>query len=174
MCRAGSSHGRQETPVQDPNQTPTPPATPAMHVLVLRGSEIITDPPEPLESLRGRDGQVVWVDVPDPSPATMADLAKTFSLHPLAVEDALKRRQRPKAEEYEHSLFITTHAARARGAHGHGVALDEIDLFFGRGFVITVHGGGVPALDDAPPRPRPAAPPPPRAHARSTPPCPPP
>ena len=120
-----------------------------MHVLVLRGSEIITDPPEPLESLRGRDGQVVWVDVPDPSPATMADLAKTFSLHPLAVEDALKRRQRPKAEEYDHSLFITTHAARARGAHGHGVALDEIDLFFGRGFVITVHGGGVPALDDA-------------------------
>jgi len=91
----------------------------------------------------------LWVDVPNPSPDTMADLARIFTLHPLAVEDALKRRQRPKAEEYDHLLFITTHAARARGVHGHGVALDEIDLFYGRDFIITAHAGGCPALDEA-------------------------
>lgn len=126
------------------------PAAPfAMRVLVLRGTETIADPPEPLESLRGRQGQALWVDVLNPAPATMAHLAAVFALHPLAVEDALKRQQRPKAEEYEDGLFITTHAARIHGAGGHDVTLDEIDLFFGRGFVITVHGGAVPALDEA-------------------------
>lgn len=135
-----------------------PAATPAVRVLVLRGAELITDPPEPLELLRARSGQVLWVDVPNPTPATMADLSKIFGLHPLAVEDALKRRQRPKAEEYDHLLFITTHAARSRGPHGHGVALDEIDLFCGRDFVITVSGGACPALDEARRRVQQAAP----------------
>jgi magnesium transporter len=122
---------------------------PDARVLVLRGSEIITDPLESLESLRGRDGQVLWIDVLNPTPTAMADLARVFDLHPLAVEDALKRRQRPKAEEYDRCLFITTHAARAHGPHGHDVALDEIDLFFGRGFVITTHAGAAPVLDEA-------------------------
>jgi magnesium transporter len=131
------------------NQNPMSATMPATHVIVLRGSEIVADPSEPLESLRGRSGQIVWVDVPNPSAGTMAHLARVFALHPLAVEDALKRRQRPKAEEYEHVLFITTHAAHARGPHGHGVALDEIDLFYGRDFVITAHGGEVAALVEA-------------------------
>jgi magnesium transporter len=124
-------------------------ATPAIRIHVLRGTEFITDPPEPLEALRARSGHLLWVDVPSPSPATMAELAKTFGLHALAVEDALKRRQRPKVEEYDHLLFITTHAARSRGPHGHGVSLDEIDLFCGRDYVITVHGGSCPAIDEA-------------------------
>jgi len=126
-----------------------PAAAPAMHILAFRGSEIVTDPAEPLEALRERDGQVIWIDLPDPSPETMAQIAEVFRLHPLAVEDALKRRQRPKAEEYAQSIFITTHAARPRGAARHDVALDEIDIFFGPRFVITAHGGTVPALDEA-------------------------
>ncbi|MGH2405397.1 MAG: magnesium/cobalt transporter CorA [bacterium] len=115
-------------------------------MLVLRGPEIIADPPESLESLRGREGQALWVDVRNPTQAVMAELARVFDLHPLAVEDALKRRQRPKAEEYDRGLFITTHAARRRGMHD--VALDEIDVFAGHGFVISTHTGA-PALDEA-------------------------
>lgn len=123
-----------------------PAATPVTRVLVLRGAETISDPPETLDALRGREGQVLWVDVLNPAPAVMADLARVFMLHPLAVEDALKRRQRPKAEEYDRCLFITTHAARARGTTD--VALDEIDVFAGRGFVITTHTAA-PVLDEA-------------------------
>lgn len=119
-----------------------------MQILVFRGSETITDPPESLDSLRGRDGQALWIDLSHPTPEMMMPIAATFGLHPLAVEDALKRRQRPKAEEYEGFLFITTHAARRRGAQGHDVALDEIDVFFGAGFVITAHSGAAPVLDE--------------------------
>lgn len=116
------------------------PAAPSKtRVLVLRGSEVIADPPESLESLRGREGQVLWIEVLHPTQAVMAEFAGVFNLHPLAVEDALKRRQRPKAEEYDRSLFITTHAARPRGSYD--ITLDEIDVFAGRGFVITTHMG---------------------------------
>lgn len=120
-----------------------------MHVLALRGAEVVTNPAEPLESLARGDGQVLWIDVPDPTPETMERIAGLFHLHPLAVEDALQRRQRPKAEEYEDSLFITTHAARPDGAHGDDVILDEIDIFYGAGVVITTHAGGPPAIEEA-------------------------
>jgi magnesium transporter len=122
------------------------PAAPSTtRVLVLRGAEIVADPPEPLESLVGRDGQVVWIDVVNPTPSAMAEIGKVCNLHPLAVEDALKRRQRPKVEEFDRYLFITTHAARPRGTHG--VALDEIDIFVGRGFVITTHAA-TPVIEE--------------------------
>ncbi|MDR7535468.1 MAG: magnesium/cobalt transporter CorA [Armatimonadota bacterium] len=121
------------------------PAAVPFRVTVLRDGEIIVDPPEPLDVLARRDGQVLWIDGTSPAPEALAPLAALFDLHPLAVEDALKRRQRPKVEDYERYLFITTHAARLRA---HAVALDEIDVFFGRGFVITVHDGAAPVLEE--------------------------
>src|SRR3712207_7983588 len=36
----------------------------------------------------------------------MAELAKVFGLHPLAVEDAMTARQRPKVEPYDDMLFV--------------------------------------------------------------------
>ncbi|MDR7544342.1 MAG: magnesium/cobalt transporter CorA [Armatimonadota bacterium] len=121
---------------------------PIMHVLALRGAEVIADPPEPLETLAAREGQVTWIDLADPTHDAMERVARIFRLHPLAVEDALQRRQRPKAEEYEGFLFITTHAARPAGERGEDVALDEIDVFYGAGYVITVHSGVPPAIEE--------------------------
>jgi magnesium transporter len=120
-----------------------------MHVLALRGAEVVSDPAEPLESLARGDGQVLWIDLPDPTPETLGRIAALFHLHPLAVEDALHREQRPKAEEYEESLFITTHAARAEGDHGEDMALDELDIFYGPGFLITAHAGAPPVIEEA-------------------------
>jgi magnesium transporter len=118
-----------------------------MHVLALRGAEIVADPPEPLPSLSQRAGQILWIDLTNPTAESLAPIAQAFGLHPLAVEDALKRRQRPKAEDYEGFLFITVHAARQRGAHD--VALDEVDIFYGRDYLITVHTGAAAVVDEA-------------------------
>jgi magnesium transporter len=123
------------------------PARPGMHVLALRGAEVVVDPPEPLSSLSQRDGQVLWIDLTNPTAEALAPIAQAFGLHPLAVEDALKRQQRPKAEDYEGFLFITVHAARQRGSHD--VALDEIDIFYGRGYLVTVHSGAAAVIEEA-------------------------
>jgi magnesium transporter len=137
---------------------PATPSASTMHVLALRGAEVIADPAEPIEALADRPGQVAWIDLADPTHDAMARVAHVFRLHPLAVEDALQRRQRPKAEEYEGFLFITTHAAHPAGAHGEDVALDEIDIFYGTGYVITVHAGAPPAIEEARRRVRQAPP----------------
>jgi magnesium transporter len=115
-------------------------------VLALRGSEIVEQPSDAIEALRGRDDQVLWIDLIKPTPDVMARLATIFRLHPLAVEDALSRRQRAKAEEYDGFLFVTTYAAhRGQGDGAAEVELDEIDVFAGPGFIITVHEG-MPAV----------------------------
>ncbi|MDR7421891.1 MAG: magnesium/cobalt transporter CorA [Armatimonadota bacterium] len=118
-----------------------------MRVLVLRDAEVVADPPEPLAALARRDGQVLWIELTPPSADALGPVAEAFGLHPLAVEDALKRQQRPKAEDYEGFLFITVHAARQRGSHE--VALDEIDLFYGRDYLVTVHSGAAAAVEEA-------------------------
>jgi magnesium transporter len=118
-------------------------------VLALRGTEIVENPPEPIEALRGRDDQVLWIDLVKPTPQAMARLAEIFQLHPLAVEDALSRRQRAKAEEYAGFIFVTTYAARrGNGQRDREVELDEVDVFAGPGFVITVHDGMPTVLDE--------------------------
>jgi magnesium transporter len=124
------------------------PASSGMRILALRGADLVADPPDPLDALAPRDGQAVWIDVTDPTHDGMAQIARVFGLHPLAVEDAIQRQQRPKIEEYDRTLFITTHAAGLE-AVGPDVSVHEIDLFYGRGYLISAHGGAAPALEEA-------------------------
>ena len=104
---------------------------------------------------------VVWMDVQDPGPEELAMLVDEFGFHPLALEGAGEGRRRPKADEYKAHLALVTYAAvptaeAAPAAAGTGTperARDlptaEVDLFIGRNYVVTLHRGRVPALDDA-------------------------
>ena len=55
----------------------------------------------------------VWVALFHPTREELAQMAREFSLHPLAVEDARKGHQRPKIEEYDDSLFAVLHTIDA-------------------------------------------------------------
>ena len=54
----------------------------------------------------------VWAGLHDPSADEVAHVAEVFGLHPLAVEDAIKARQRPKVERYGEWLFVVLKTAR--------------------------------------------------------------
>jgi magnesium transporter len=87
-------------------------------------------------------GDFVWVGLYKPSQDELDDVAKSFGLHPLAVEDALKAHQRPKLEHYEDSIFLTLKTLWYVDAED-AVETGEINLFAGRDFVVTVrHGRG--------------------------------
>ena len=65
-----------------------------------------------------------------------------FSLHPLAVEDALNAHQRPKLERYEDNLFLVLKTLWYVDEED-AVETGEINLFVGRNFVVSVrHGKG--------------------------------
>ncbi len=51
---------------------------------------------------------MIWLDVDQPKAKDSQLIAEEFELKPLAVEDALGERQRPKLDHYDDHLFITT------------------------------------------------------------------
>jgi len=97
-----------------------------------------------LAAMRARceRGDFVWVGLHAPDVAELDEVADKFSLHPLAVEDAVKAHQRPKLERYDDSLFLVVKTLWYVDAED-AVETGEISLFVGADFVISVrHGEG--------------------------------
>ena len=59
-----------------------------------------------------RNGGFVWSGLHNPEPQEIEELVSVFGLHPLAVEDMTKGRQRPKVERYDDWLFVVLKTAR--------------------------------------------------------------
>ncbi|MEV6125080.1 magnesium and cobalt transport protein CorA [Streptomyces sp. SID8352] len=89
-------------------------------------------------------GGFVWVGLHEPTEEEFALVTEEFSLHPLAVEDALNAHQRPKLEVYEDSLFAVLKPV-VYEPESDVVSSGELMIFLGDGFVVVVrHGGGSP------------------------------
>ncbi|KRF34411.1 magnesium/cobalt transporter CorA [Nocardioides sp. Soil805] len=88
-------------------------------------------------------GDFQWVGIHDPSREELQQIAATFDLHPLAVEDAGDSHQRPKVERYGDTIFLVLKTLWYVDEHD-AVETGEINLFIGRDFVVTVrHGQGI-------------------------------
>ncbi|MCW2832596.1 MAG: corA [Nocardioides sp.] len=88
-------------------------------------------------------GDFQWIGVHDPTPEELAQIASTFDLHPLAVEDAGDSHQRPKVENYGETLFLVLKTLWYIDEED-AVETGEINLFVGPDFVVTVrHGEGI-------------------------------
>ena len=89
---------------------------------------------EPSES----EPPLVWVDVLNPGDAEAAYLRDELGLHPLAVEDCVRGRQRPKLDRYPGYFFLVIYAASINPERQR-MALKELHVFLGERFIITVH-----------------------------------
>jgi magnesium transporter len=76
----------------------------------------------------------VWLDVVDPSAEDFLLFEEEFGLHPLAVEDAVRAHERPKAESFKDSWFLILHGA-TRDADK--LRIHEFAVFVGAKFLIT-------------------------------------
>ena len=93
-----------------------------------------------------RPTDFVWVLLEDPTYAEFTDLQRIFSLHPLAVEDAVTAHQRPKIDIYEGSAFLALRSLEY-DTETREVLLSEISMFVGAHYAITVRHGTWPRLD---------------------------
>jgi magnesium transporter len=80
-----------------------------------------------------------------PTAQEIAAVAEEFTLHPLAVEDAVNAHQRPKLERYGDTRFVVLRPARYVDPV-EVVELGELHLFLGPEFVVTVRHAGEPDL----------------------------
>ncbi|KRF04407.1 magnesium transporter CorA [Nocardioides sp. Soil777] len=88
-------------------------------------------------------GDFQWVGIHDPTEEELRQIARTFDLHPLAVEDAGDSHQRPKVERYGDTLFLVLKTLWYVDEDD-AVETGEINLFIGPDFVVTVrHGQGI-------------------------------
>src|SRR5687768_201182 len=88
----------------------------------------------------------VWLGLHEPTPEEFQAIQDEFSLHELAVEDALKPHQRPKLEVYDDTLFVVLRTARYVDPT-EVVEIGQIMLFVGDGFVVSVRYGEGMRLD---------------------------
>ena len=88
-------------------------------------------------------GDFQWIGIHDPSPEELDLIARSFDLHPLAVEDAGDSHQRPKLERYDDTLFLVLKTLWYVDEED-AVETGEINVFVGKDFVVTVrHGQGI-------------------------------
>lgn len=79
---------------------------------------------------------VIWIDIKDPSIKDINFLKKKFNFHTLALEDSINFNQRPKLDNYVDNYFLVMHSTLFKGDEVH---LNEIDMFLGKNFLITIH-----------------------------------
>ena len=97
-----------------------------------------------LDTARGRGG-FVWIGLHEPDLAEFSSVADAFDLHPLAVEDAVHPHQRPKLEHFDDTLFVVLKPARYVDEE-EVVEVDQIMVFLGTDFVVSVRHGASSAL----------------------------
>lgn len=92
-----------------------------------------------LEAIRREvdKGRVVWVDIVGLGGVELIQsIGKIFALHPLALEDATHTHQRPKIEEYPFGHYLSIRVPQ--GDRSCPLDLEQISIFFGPRFVVTV------------------------------------
>ena len=105
-------------------------------LLVKDQTQTTERPPEDLSELRDRP---CWLDISDPKSHDFELAAKELNLHPLAVEDAQQRHERPKIDQYDDHYFIVFYALEEPSP---GVVREvEISIFMSQNALVTVHEG---------------------------------
>jgi magnesium transporter len=98
----------------------------------------VTDPAA-LPGLRqGYD--TVWLHVTGLGDAAVIKaVGAEFGLHSLALEDVVNQHQRPKFEDYQKHLYVALQAPRRpeSSSSDGSLALEQVNVFWGRGFVVT-------------------------------------
>jgi len=102
-----------------------------------------------LEAIRetGSDTDFIWIGLKDPTMSELEDVNKELGLglHPLAIEDAVKGRQRAKIESYGRTVFVVLKTLSYIEATS-DVETGELMVHVGEHFVLTIRRGELTPL----------------------------
>jgi magnesium transporter len=92
--------------------------------------------------LERADPPLVWLDVVNPSPEELGEIARTRGLQPTAVNDCLDPEHLPKFEQFENHVFAIIRTFDEQSARTCGTVQEltrKLAIFSGPSFVITIH-----------------------------------
>lgn len=93
---------------------------------------------ELIESWRGSDSQVIWLDIISEAGVDDDSVLVEFGIHRLAIQDALRPRHPPKIERFGDVLFILLRGLDA-ATNSIDFAAIQLALFLGDRFLVTRH-----------------------------------
>jgi magnesium transporter len=92
-------------------------------------------------------GKVTWIHVQGPPDANLLNqLGKTYGLHALALEDVSNAGQRTKIDAYNEQYFIAINHM-VHDTEAEQLRNEQISLFLGADFVISIHDGETDIFD---------------------------
>lgn len=100
---------------------------------------------EDVSHLIGEHEHLIWIDLAHPTDEEIQQVARECSLHPLGVEDAIHGRQRPKIDQYDERLVIVFYDISLKDDD---LRIDQIVLFVGKNFIVTIHDHDCGALNE--------------------------
>lgn len=109
-----------------------------VHVIPLDQAVELIRAPKGAPLAEGERPPLVWIDVIQPGDEEAAFLRDSCGFHPLAVEDCIRGRQRPKLDRYPGYYFLVIYSAAVNPKRNR-MALNELHVFLGNGYLVTVH-----------------------------------
>jgi magnesium transporter len=84
-----------------------------------------------------REGGFIWLNFFEPTKEELSSLIEPLGIHPLSVEDCMDEKQVPKIEHFPKNTFVIFNAF---SYNEKTLNIDEVDMFIGDNFLITVSG----------------------------------
>ncbi len=131
------------------HHVPAPRPTAMKHLVVCKpnGEFIRHIDPHQISDLLAAQDHFVWLDMEDPQAGDIALLQEEFGFHPLAIEDATRAHERPKVDSYNGYYFLVFYALKYDVTQQQ-LATQAISLFIGKNYLVSVHHGGMPVIDE--------------------------
>ncbi|MDP3998277.1 MAG: magnesium transporter CorA family protein [bacterium] len=88
-----------------------------------------------------------WLNIENPTAEEIESLKDEFPFHPLNLEDYQTKTQSPMLDLYRYyTLFVLDFPYLS--PDGNRVLVDEVDFFLGNDYVVVLHDGKLPFLDE--------------------------
>jgi magnesium transporter len=93
-----------------------------------------------IQAVLQQPDRFIWIGLHEPSETLLKAVQDAFGLHDLAIEDAHRAHQRPKAELYGDSLFVVLRTAEMQPGGQH-IDFGETHFFLGARYLVSVRHG---------------------------------
>lgn len=104
--------------------------------------------PDSIDRFIADANNMLWLDVDTAVTQDLSLLTREFGFHELAIEDATRPHQRPKVDEYQGFTFIIFYAVAPGQTLAH-LEARQVAIFVGPNYLVTVHHGPLPEIDES-------------------------
>jgi len=90
---------------------------------------------------------IIWLDLEQPTADERRLLTEEFDFHPLAVEDATNKNQRPKIDSYGDSYFLVFYDVDF-SENDQRIGEHELHVFLGPNYLLTIHDEPITEINE--------------------------